>query len=141
MKHAGYLKTARTWRKSKGNCICITNLQACWTNKDREGSFTINLGVYFPKAEKLGHGHPPVERPYVSDCIVNERLGVLMPSGLDHWWEIKRRTDLEKLGREVAVCWQKYGHPWLEKYSDPYEAQKFLKKKKLYLYLSTNLKY
>jgi hypothetical protein len=53
LKALGYRKSARTWRHFAAGCIRVVNLQGSWTNAGDSGSFTINLGVYYPAADVI----------------------------------------------------------------------------------------
>jgi hypothetical protein len=126
LKAAGFRKTGRTWRSSAGDPLRVTNLQGSSWNSGDSGRFTINLGVYFAAAANLHGVFPVTDRPTEPDCLVRQRIGPLMPQGLDHWWEVGTTTDLELLGRQVAACWTTYGRPWLVAHSDPRVARAHL---------------
>jgi hypothetical protein len=126
LRAAGYRKTGRTWRRGTGVGIRVTNLQASWTNVGDSGTFTINLGCWFPDAARIHGGFRVTERPTESDCIVSQRIGRLFPDGLDHWWKVDPDTDSELLGHQVARAWKTYGMPWLEAHSDPRAARQFM---------------
>ncbi len=75
---------------------------------------------------------PVVESPLVQHCIVQQRIGFLMPVGRDFWWPINPKTDLVALGAEVAAAWLKYGKPWLDAKSTLEGAREFLLEEKDY---------
>jgi hypothetical protein len=70
--------------------------------------FTINLQV----VERQVWDQLRTERPYLpadpspntryGPSVWQQRIGMLMPAGDDHWWELTPRTDLANLGSEVT---------------------------------------
>ncbi len=131
LRSAGFKKAARTWRKCVAELTQVTNVQASWTNHGDAGQFTINLGVYFPEAVRLFGLWAVKDKPGESDCIVHQRIGLLMPPLTDFWWTVNPGTNLESLGHEVGRAWRAHGLPWLDAHTDPVVARDWLKKKSL----------
>lgn len=106
-------KHARTFTFEAAACTQIVNVQASQWNEGRDGRFTLNLGVYFPKvAERRGRvakGAYPKE----SESTLRIRIGRLMPDNLDQWWEIHDGTDTRRLSDEVVNAYATCGEPWL----------------------------
>ena len=125
LKSEGFLKTSRTFRRSRVDCVQIINIQGSWTNYDNKGQFTVNLAVYFPEAAKVHGSFRITDRPIASDCIVNQRIGHLMPAQRDYWWDFDSKSDLDKIAQEVGSACVKYGLPWLDEYSTIEGAIKF----------------
>ena len=117
LKREGFLKSARTFRRARTNCIQIINVQGSWTNYNDEGQFTINLAVYFPEAARLHGLFRITDRPSESDCMVNQRIGHLMPAQRDYWWKFDSKSDLDKNAEEVVSACLNYGIPWLDEHS------------------------
>ncbi len=122
---AGYRRTARVWRRQIGEAICITRLQGSDANTAERGKFTLNLGVYFPDADVLQHGPPPIAHPTEADTAVWERIGMLMPVVQDVWWTADGSHVLEVVA-EIASAWSEFGQPWLDQHADMARAQAFL---------------
>ncbi len=119
---AGFAKAGRTFRRRVGDCIQVAGLQASLRNTGDAGSFTLNLGLYFPKAAALHSPAPVTDRPAESLCQLRQRIGELMPGGEDHWWQVTPGTALAPLADEVARLWGELGLPWLERFVRPEEA-------------------
>jgi len=117
LKRDGFLKSARTFRRARANCIHIINVQGSWTNYDDQGQFTVNLAVYFPEAAKIHGSFRITDHPSASDCMLTQRIGRLMPIHADYWWEFDAKSDLDKIAKEAASVCQDYGLPWLEEHS------------------------
>lgn len=131
LNREGFLKSSRTFRRPRANCIQIINIQGSWTNHDDEGQFTVNLAVYFPEAAKIQGLFQVTERPIESDCMVNQRIGQLMPVQRDYWWRFSSRSDLEIIGQEVVLACVNYGLPWLNEHSTVEGAIKFSLSRKM----------
>jgi len=126
LKAAGFKKEDRTWRRPAALGTQVLNIQANKWNEASDGSFTINLGVYFPAAVTLHGRGEPTARPFEYDCFVRERIGFLRPEGSDFWWTIGASTNLELLGQQVASDLVRYGLPWLESVSSYAGARQYL---------------
>lgn len=115
LKSAGYRKQgARFWNESSPSVVRLVNIQSSSWNSGCEGKFTVNLGVYHRDFAAFHDGMPVVTSPLVQNCVIQTRIGRLMPAPRDVWWSIDQKTDLVALGAKVASIWIEYGKPWLE---------------------------
>ena len=83
--------------------------------------FTINTQI----VERRVWDELRMERPYLpahpspntryGPSVWQQRIGLLMPAGGDHWWELTPRTDLGSLGSEVMDAVLFYGMPAIER--------------------------
>ncbi|HTU92599.1 MAG TPA: DUF4304 domain-containing protein [Gemmataceae bacterium] len=127
LKAAGYRKQGARFREEVSPTVVrLVNIQSSPWNMGSEGHFCVNLGVYHRDLAALHDACPVVESPLVQHCIVQHRLGFLMPVGKDYWWSINDKTDLAALGSKVALTWEKYGKPWLDSNSTLEGAREFL---------------
>ncbi|MEM2592397.1 MAG: DUF4304 domain-containing protein [Thermofilaceae archaeon] len=118
LRGAGYRRTGTNCHKFVSpNIIHIVNFQKSVYSDSHEISFTVNLGVYRKGVRTvLMPEAPEPRRPSISDCIIEERLGRLMPAGLDKWWEITDTSDLQidnLVASEVSTALNDYGLPFL----------------------------
>ena len=135
LKLHGFRKSGRTWRRAVGNVVQVVNLQASRWNSAESGDFTCNLGVYFPAAAELAESATAgKENPGEADCIVSERLGVLMPVGRDYWWRIDEQSHDSLVGREVANAIAEYGLRWLDEHSGLAGAEAWSATKNLFFW-------
>jgi hypothetical protein len=114
LRKSGYKKSGRTFHFVSDACTRVLNIQSDRWNTRTEGSFTINLGIYFPALHQLAERVPFPGLPKEYDCDVRERIGDLMPSQKDHWWNVNMNTNIEELADELRHVWQEYARPWLE---------------------------
>lgn len=113
MKIEGFKKKARNFHKEMEESTLILNIQGSSYNSDSFGRFTVNLGVFLPEIRVIS-GMPKVNGiPTEPSCQLRKRIGMLMPSMKDHWWEASVEDSVEKLGDELAVCVEQCALPWL----------------------------
>jgi len=125
LKREGFLKSSRTFRRSRVGCVQIINVQGSWTNYNDKGQFTVNLAVYFPEAARIDGSFRITDRPSESDCMINQRIGHLMPVQRDYWWDFDSKSDLDKIAQEVVSACVNYGLHWLDEHSTIEGALKF----------------
>ena len=118
LKVAGYRKRGRTFHAASPDHVKVVNVQASRWNEGNTGSFTVNLGVFFPEVATLSEARPLRGPPKEYHCTVRQRLGLLMHDGKDIWWRIDSTTVSEVLARKVGTAWSVFARPWLERVSD-----------------------
>jgi hypothetical protein len=113
LKAHGYRKKGRTFHRRSDESVCVVNVQASQSNVGSTGTFTINLGVYFPGIEEPLTGGAPSDPPREYDCTLRQRLGGLMPeTGGDRWWSVG--ADVGAVSEDVSEAWRVFGQPWLD---------------------------
>jgi len=132
LKAEGYKKRARTFTQESQDHVKVVNVQPSKWNQGTEGSFTLNLGIYFPAVADAIDWFPIKTYPKEHDCTIRERIGMLMPGGCDKWWQISPKSNLERIKAEVLEAWTTYGNPWISQVSDMNEAKLALIRKKDY---------
>jgi hypothetical protein len=117
LKTYGFSKSGRTFHRKSGNAWQVVNVQASTSNTGVNSKFTINLGVYHPAIAELAGKSIQTEKPKEYECIVRERIGKLLPTKLDYWWEITPATNLEYVAQTISSIIKELGIPWLEVHS------------------------
>ena len=118
LKAEGYRKSGRTFYRAAPDHTCVVNVQANKYNQGDDGSFAINLGVYFPAFAELGGGRVVQDKfPKEYECSVRGRLNPSADDGRDYWWSARAGDDLAVLARQVGTAWNDYGQSWLAKRS------------------------
>jgi hypothetical protein len=115
LKGEGYRKSGRTFFRVGHEHTCIVNVQGNKWNQDDEGSFAINLGVYFPIIADLGGG-PQALGPFPKEheCSISTRLGPRAREGDDHWWPVGSGDAISGVAAAVGTAWSDVGRAWLE---------------------------
>jgi len=114
LKAIGCKKSGRNFVLEGEESLRLVNVQASQWNFENRGEFTLNLGAYFPKVERLLKSPRLKTFPKEYECTVRVRIGELMPGGLDTWWKLDASTDDAKLAGELVEAWTRYGKPWFE---------------------------
>jgi hypothetical protein len=95
LKSAGYRKKgARFWNEPSPTVVCLVDIQSSAWNSGSEGQFTVNLGVYHRDFAALHDGMTVKVSPLVRNCVIQTRIGRLMPAPRDVWWSFDEKTDL-----------------------------------------------
>lgn len=123
LKAYGYKKDRRNFRRREAECTRVVNVQGSAWNADNQGSFTINLGVYFPAVVPFLDGMRVTDRPAEVDCVARERIGYLLPAQRDYWWDVSSETDPGALAREVREAWEQFGAAWMDAHSSMQAAR------------------
>jgi hypothetical protein len=117
----GLRRDRRTWRRTVGEVVQVTDVQASIHNYTDVARFTINLGVWHPTADKLlDRPVNPAERgPSVLECTMDVRIGQLAEDHVDTWWDALSELPV---GAQVAAVVRDHGLGWLDLCSDPAQA-------------------
>ncbi|HCG5914161.1 TPA: DUF4304 domain-containing protein [Vibrio parahaemolyticus] len=118
LKHSGFKKKGRNFYKECDNRIEVINVQASQWNNGQAGSFTLNIGVYYPDIAKLAEAPKLVGLPKEYECTLSARIGHLTSEKRDIWWEIDSQSELSIIGADVVAKVRQYCLPWLDEMSD-----------------------
>jgi uncharacterized protein DUF4304 len=103
LRARGFKKRRNRFRRADDDGWQVVDFQASqWGSRD-DVRFTINLWVGVPELADT-------ER----DAQVQERVGLLLPGGQDHWWSLDAGTDATALADELRHVLQERCLPWLE---------------------------
>jgi hypothetical protein len=115
--------------------IEIISLQKNRWNDSNSASCTVNLGVYWPKAEEFLGGSYRTFPPKEYECTLRKRLGPLFNDGGDFWWDVTLDSDIQFIGLDVLEKIHNYGLQWLKKAADLDEAVKMAQPKQTTLFI------
>lgn len=116
--------------------VQVLNLQGSRSNVGSEGTFCVNLGVYFPRLAQLLHPlrrSPPVELDEVQphQGHISCRLDDVLPDVREPWWlpqmrhrldlwfDVGPKTNLLELSGVLSRALQSYLVPWLNQHAHP----------------------
>ena len=119
LKREGYRKTARSFHRGAGEVIAVVNFQSSMWNSPSSARFTVNLSVAVPFFHEKLTGVPFPKNPGSAAPVITERIGLLTPSGLDHWWEVTPDTDCAATATDVTSALERYGLPFLDRHLGP----------------------
>jgi hypothetical protein len=123
LKKAGYRRRgANCYKFISCDIAHFVGFQKSVYSSSHQTSFTVNVGVYRKGIWAVLVPNSPEPRiPSVSNCIIQKRLGRLMPAGLDEWWDLADSDDPQHdrlVVEEVCTALDAYGLPFLDAFRD-----------------------
>jgi hypothetical protein len=103
---------------SQGNSGII-EFQKSIKNSGDKLLFTVNLAVIY--GELLEPDQPTLEKARSLDGHLRQRIGMLLPSRPDKWWEITATTDVTALATEISNLVSNKAAPYIRRYLDTSE--------------------
>ena len=101
-------------RKTNDVTQCFNVQKSQWNSYHDSLSFTFNLGFYNETIRTLSWGQEiPTAFPKTTDCFIQDRLGTYSHKG-DHWYELSKRVDRNKVAEQVKIDLDKYLKPLFE---------------------------
>jgi|SRR5882672_6860576 len=126
LKPHGFKRRApHLWRATEGIYQCVNFQASQWGSSD-DGTFTINLGVSSPVLYVAFTGRSFPKNPATALWPIHVRLGGLMPTRCDLWWQVTRQTDVNALASEVATALRDYALPFFERTRTPEQFNQLL---------------
>ena len=110
----GFRRRANSFARTFTHGFDVFGLQKSpWGNKQAT-SFTVNLGICWPRAQAL-LGRPVDKMPFTdSHCTVFRRIGDIMPEHRDFWWKVQQDTPLDSIQLDLLERIERYVIPWFE---------------------------
>lgn len=112
----GFRTPAANFYIDLGDFRKIVQFQKSQFNSGESMKFTINIGI-FDKLATEGFSDKPwvkkVKSPRPCDCILEKRIGSLLPPNLDKWYKIDENTSIEDVKRELENDLSNYLLPYL----------------------------
>jgi hypothetical protein len=139
LKKLGYRKNARIFYIRTAEYTKIVQVSASRFNLPRKGHFEIKLAVDFPNVAQVLEKPPLKQFRLPERCIIWSSVSRLAFDSThrkeDVWYEIDldRLTDLPALAQKIGEEWDKYGHPWIDRVTDPEQAAKELSNRGIHI--------
>lgn len=122
LRERNFRNKSSTFFRQNNDLIEVISPQKDKYNNESKGSFTINLGVYWPKAQEILGRICATFPPKEYDCTLRERLGTLFSAGQNFWWNIVPDSDIQRVGAEVVEKIHNYAMPWFVRATSADEA-------------------
>ncbi|MBR9920984.1 MAG: DUF4304 domain-containing protein [Bacteroidetes bacterium] len=117
-KANGFKKNGNNFYRDLGEVGQAFNVQQSqWNSKD-DKTFVFNLGLLDKEIQNIVYQRELPKFPKEYDCEIRLRHGQLLNKG-DIWYDLNKRTDLEKLKIQIIKDVENYVLPFLDKYQDP----------------------
>jgi len=111
LKPLGYRKSGNVFSLKTADVIHLIELQSSRYNTSDSCSFTINAAVFAPRAI-----YPDIRartKPSVGMAQWRSRIGSLMPTQIDSWWEAHGDVGGLEIANEIAQCTKEFVLPAL----------------------------
>lgn len=120
-------KTQHFARPTNDITQCFNVQKSQWNSYYDSLSFTFNLGFYNETIRTLSWGQEiPTDFPKTTDCFIQDRLGTYHKR--DHWYELSKRVDRNKVAEHVKSDLEKYLKPLFEDYKSLDDLKQFAEK-------------
>ncbi|MBR9778018.1 MAG: DUF4304 domain-containing protein [Cytophagales bacterium] len=117
-KANGFKKNGNNFYRDLGEVGQAFNVQQSqWNSKD-DKTFVFNLGLLDKELQNEIYQRELPKFPKEYDCEIRLRHGQLMNKG-DVWYDLNKRTDLEKLKNQISKDLENFVLPFFNKYQDP----------------------
>jgi hypothetical protein len=117
----GFKRSGNTLRRILDESAAIVEFQRSGSNTDEMLSFTVNLAVVY--GPLLDHDGVALKKARAIDGHLRQRIGGLLPTRQDKWWEIDAFTDVNSLAIEVSGLVSDVAVPYILQYVDPNELR------------------
>ena len=115
-KARGYKKTGNNFRYYDPlGWGKIVNIQKSAFGDRHDIHFTVNTGLYLAEADRQWTGRIAADRFLEPDCLIRARIGRLIGSGQDVWYELTEQTVSEVLCQQVERDVTTYVLPYLDR--------------------------
>ena len=115
LKTKGYKQFKCVWNRKVNAFTHVLEIQDMRGANADTASFTINFGVFVPDVLEMVWGKTDPKCVKDVDCVIAERIGRLMPGGLDKWWRVDPAVNLEAVLREVIDAINTYSEQFFDK--------------------------
>jgi len=117
MKDVGFLRRGQCFFREGPESWAIINFQRSSKSDSVRILFTVDLGVASKRVCEF-FGIQVGEKKNIDTCQWRQRLGMLTPGGVDHWWSIDTETDIASLGSDLKCIIRDRGIPVIESLSE-----------------------
>ena len=117
MRALGFRQQANHFHRRSADLVHGINFQASRWGSFDEG-FTLNLLVTSDWLYQAWSGRAFPANPATALFPVQQRIGSLMPSHLDHWWSVSTTTDIGALSNEIGEQIAAHALPFFDTFPD-----------------------
>lgn len=117
-KELGFRKNANNFYLDHGFIGQVFNVQQSQWNSKEDKTFVFNLGLIDKELNIEVYDRELPKFPKEYDCDIRLRLGHLMNKG-DNWYDLNKRTNIDKLKMLVKKDIETYALPFFKKYEEP----------------------
>jgi hypothetical protein len=105
LKDQAFIRKGKTWNRGAGQFIHVLDVQQ---NRSGALQFTLNVGIFSPKAFSICWGRPAPTFAKEWDCQLRRRAGSFLTLAdsklaVDYWWTFQTADDVRVVGEEVSA--------------------------------------
>lgn len=119
-KERGFRTPASNFYIDLGDFRKIVQFQKSQFNSRDHVKFTINVGIFDKLANEEFSDRPygkKLKSPRPCDCILEKRIGGLLPAHLDKWYQLDENTSIEEVKRNLENDITNYLLPYLNQFN------------------------
>jgi hypothetical protein len=116
----GFVAQGRVFRRAQGAALQMVELELGKYNDASQARFTVELGVCYPQLlealaalEQFAYFRPRLATPGITECVVRQRLGMLIEPPADCWWSCGAATAGLPAAEDIIALLSAHGLPWL----------------------------
>jgi hypothetical protein len=114
LKTFGFRKRGNSFARTFAHGFDVLRVQKSPWGDKQATSFTVNLGICWPRAQAL-LGRPVERMPFTdAHCTVFRRVGCVMPEHRDFWWKVHLDKPLDSAQLDLLERIDRYVIPWFE---------------------------
>lgn len=114
LKPSGFERRGKVIKAISNGNAEIIEFQKSDKSSDRKIIFTINVGVVC--GDLLDAERTDIKKSTTIDAHLRNRLGMLLETPNDTWWELTAFTDCDSLAKELSTLLVARAVPYLENY-------------------------
>ncbi len=99
LKEFGYSRRGQTFKIIANNNCGMINFQRSTSSTKENISFTINLGMVY--GDLLDQRITQLKDAKITDAHIHQRMGYLLTSQQDKWWQLNNSINFEQLSGEI----------------------------------------
>lgn len=117
LKADGFLRGGQCFLREGPESWAIIHFQQSSKSNSTKILFTVDFGVASKRVCEF-FGIQVEQKKSIDTCQWRQRLGMLLPGGVDRWWSIDAETDIATLGSDLVCILRDCGIPVIESLSE-----------------------
>lgn len=114
LKTFGFRRRGNSFARPFTNGFDVLGVQKSPWGSKSSTSFTVHIGICWPRAQEL-LGRSVDRMPFsVSHCTVFRCIGHIMPEHQDFWWKVRADSSTDAIQLDLLERVERYVTPWFE---------------------------
>jgi len=104
LRENGFLRKRAIFYVTRGENVGLIEFQKSVKSRSDALVFTVNAGVYVSRIRRFLRGEMAEKWPELDDCHWRERIGSMLPSRNDMWWQVESDAAVDRVAEEVSAA-------------------------------------